>query len=300
MSPGSYIVVTPARNEQDHLAGTIQSMARQTVLPKVWAIVNDGSTDRTGEIIDAAARDYSWISAVHRNDRGFRQQGAGVVEAFYDGLARVQSEPWEFLVKLDADLSFEPDYFERCLRKFVESPRLGIGGGLICQQVANRLVCESGGDPAFHVRGATKIYRRACWEVVGGLMSAPGWDAIDELKANMLGWETRSFKDIPLQHQRYTGTADGTWNNYVKFGFANYVTGYHPLFMALKCLKRIFERPYLVGAVALAWGFVKGYLTNAPRVEDRKLIKYVRRQQMNRLLRRPSLWDGTTSEFLQT
>jgi len=125
----------------------------------------------------------------------------------------------------------------------------------------------------------------------------PGWDTIDELKANMLGWKTSSFKDIPLRHHRFTGAADGTWKNYVKFGVANYITGYHPLFMALKCLKRTLERPYLIGAAGLTWGFVKGYFTGASRVEDRDFIQYVRQQQLNRLFKRPSLWDRTTGQL---
>jgi hypothetical protein len=119
---------------------------------------------------------------------------------------------------------------------------------------------------------------------------APGWDTIDELKANMLDWTTRSFPDIPLQHHRYTGTVDGTWKNQVKFGLANYITGYHPLFMALKCLKRVAEKPYLVGAIGLWWGFCRGYLHGVARVNDPALIRYVRRQQLNKLILKPSLW----------
>ncbi|HKB89638.1 MAG TPA: glycosyltransferase family A protein [Opitutaceae bacterium] len=290
MNNPSYIVITPARNEEDNIGHTIQSMAAQTCRPAIWVIVNDGSTDKTAEIIDTAARQHPWILPVHRRDRGFRQQGGGVVEAFYDGYARVSSEPWDYLVKFDADLSFEPDFFERCFRKFQEDPRIGIGGGLICHHVNGDLVCESPGDPAFHVRGATKIYRRSCWDAIGGLLRAPGWDTIDELKANMLGWTSRSFKDVPLKHHRYTGTVDGTWKNYVKFGLANYITGYHPLFMALKCIKRCRERPYIIGALGLWWGFSYGYLNRIARVNDPQLIRYVRRQQLNKLILKSSLW----------
>ena len=290
MSEISYLVVTPARNEQDNIGHTIESMAGQTRRPLRWVIVNDGSNDRTAEIIEAAAREHPWIVAVHRDDRGFRQQGGGVVEAFKDGFSRVAAEPWDFLVKFDADLSFEPDYFERCLQKFSEEPQLGIGGGTISHPVNGVLVCEAPDDPAFHVRGATKIYRRACWEAIGGLLQAAGWDTIDELKASMLGWTTRSFPDIPVQHHRFTGTVDGTWKNYVKFGVANYITGYHPLFMALKCLKRVTQKPHLAGPVGLAWGFCRGYLKGIPQVDDPALIRYVRKQQLNKLMGRQSLW----------
>ena len=265
-------------------------MVAQTCRPAIWVIVNDGSTDNTAAIIDTAAREHPWIVAVHRADRGFRKQGGGVVETFYDGFNRVASQPCDYLVKFDADLSFEPDYFERCFRKFDEDPKLGIGGGMISHPVKGVLVSESPGDPAFHVRGATKIYRRACWDQLGGLLQAAGWDTIDELRANMLGWSTRSFPDVPVQHHRFTGTADGAWKNYVKFGLANYITGYHPAFMALKCLKRVAQRPYLIGAIGLWWGFCRGYLHGVAQVNDPALIRYVRRQQLNKLILKPSLW----------
>lgn len=285
-----YVVITPARNEQENLRHTIRSMAAQTHRPSRWVIVNDGSTDDTGLVIDEAAREHLWISTVHRKDRGFRKQGGGVIEAFYDGYTLIETAPWAFLIKFDADLSFEPEYFERCLKKFSQDPRLGIGGGMISHEVEGRLVCESPGDPAFHVRGATKIYRRACWQAIGGLIQAPGWDTVDELKANMLSWTTLTFRDVPLRHHRFTGAAEGVWKNYVKFGLANYITGYHPIFMGVKCLKRFFSRPYGLGAVALAWGFLSGYVRSIPRVDDTDLIRYVREQQLRKLTLRASLW----------
>jgi len=274
-------------------------MAAQTVRPSRWIIVNDGSSDATGSIIDAASRNHPWIKPVHRGDRGFRQQGGGVVEAFMDGLRSSPVLKCDFLVKFDADLSFTPDYFTRCFAKFAEDPTLGIGGGLISFESNGALVCESPKDPAFHVRGATKIYRHTCWDAIGGLIPAPGWDTIDELKANMLGWSTRSFPDVPLCHHRHTGTVDGTWKNLVKFGLANYVTAYHPLFMAAKCTQRMLRPPYLVGAVALAYGFGKGYVSRRTRIVDKALISYIRRQQMNRLFHRPSIWDKTIGETIQ-
>jgi len=285
-----YIVITPARNEEENIAHTIESMVAQSARPAQWIIVNDGSTDSTKSIIDEAASIHPWIKPVHRIDRGFRQQGGGVVEAFNEGFQKTNIEDWDFLVKFDADLSFEPNYFERCIQKFEENPKLGIGGGMISHEVEGQLVCESPSDPSFHVRGATKIYSRKCWDTIGGLFQAPGWDTIDELKANMHGFNTYTFSDIPLKHHRYTGAVDGTWKNYVKFGVSNYITGYQPVFMFLKCLKRCFQRPLLVGALGLGWGFCKGYLTSVSQVDDQEMIRYTRQQQWNKLLGRPSLW----------
>lgn len=285
-----YIVVTPVRNEEDNFPHTIHSFVTQTNRPAAWIIVDDGSTDKTGSIADAAAARYSWILVVHRNDRGFRQPGTGVVEAFTDGLARVENRTWDYLVKFDGDLAFEPDYFERCFEHFAMNERLGIGGGVICRREAGGLAIESRGDPAFHVRGATKIYRRSCWEQIGGLVKAPGWDTVDELKANMLGWETRTFQELKVHQLKDTGSADGNWQNWVKNGLANYITGYHPIFLFVKCLKRSFSGPGFVSAAGLFWGFCGGYLRGEKQVADPELIRYVRRQQLNKLTFRPSLW----------
>jgi biofilm PGA synthesis N-glycosyltransferase PgaC len=284
-----YVIITPARDEEAHLEGTIRSMATQTVLPVQWVIVNDGSRDATGKILDRLAADYSWITPVHRADRGFRKSGGGVVEAFNEGYKSLRAEQWDYIVKLDGDLSFAPDYFEQCFRKFEADSKLGIGGGMICHMTNG--VKEIEEVPTFHVRGATKIYRAKCWEDIGGFWPAPGWDTMDEVKASRLGWVTRSFPDLELIHHRFTGAADGTWGNLVKNGRANYICGYHPLFMISKCLVRLARKPYLVGSVALMYGFLSGYLKKIPQVSEPETIAYLRQQQMNRLLGRATIWQ---------
>ena len=356
-----YVIITPVRNEGAHFQQTIDSVVSQTIRPAAWVVVDDGSTDNTPQLIAAAAQKHPWLIPVYRQDRGFRKQGGGVIEAFYDGYARLGSSssassvvnsagsiadrnprianpsgphttlvpktdepavspienrkskienpsavlslqhsttpplqystPWNFLVKLDGDLSFAPNYFEDCFKHFAADPKLGIGGGRVYCQVNGAMVEDSPGDPAFHVRGATKIYRRECWDQIGGLIQAPGWDTLDEIKANMLGWKTYSFHDLRLLQLKPTGAVDGSWRNWVKNGRANYITGYHPLFMLFKCFKRTFEPPYGVAALGLFGGFFGSYLKRAPRVDDRALIKYLRAQQMRRLAFRSSLWS---------
>lgn len=283
-----YVVLTPIRDEEAYLRSTVECMLRQTILPQEWILINDGSTDGTGKIIDEFAAKYPWIRAVHRQNRGFRKSGGGVVEAFDDGYRTMLSRDWDFIVKLDGDLSFEPDYFEKCFQHFENNPKLGVGGGLICHVFNGEKKIEE--CPAFHVRGATKIYRRTCWDAIGGYWPAPGWDTMDEVKANMLGFNTYSFRDLHLTHHRVTGGADGAWASLVKNGRANYVCGYHPVFMLGKCVRRLRHKPYVLGSVALFWGFISGYLKGIPQVDDRAAIRYLRRQQMNRLRGRESIW----------
>jgi poly-beta-1,6-N-acetyl-D-glucosamine synthase len=283
-----YVVISPVRDEEAYIRLTIESMIHQTVRPTEWIIVNDGSSDNTGAIVDDYAGRYPWIHAVHRPNRGFRSAGGGVVDAFNEGYRNLRTQDWDFVVKFDGDLTFEPDYFDRCLREFKKETRLGVGGGTVCYVVDNVRKVEK--CPAFHVRGATKIYRREAWEAIGGLSPGVGFDTIDEVKANRLGWTTRSFPDIQLIHHRPTGTADGVWAGLVKDGLADYRCGYHPLFVLCKWAIRTIRRPYFLGSVGLFYGFISGYFRGIRPVDDRETIKYLRRQQLNRLLGRETIW----------
>ncbi len=285
-----YVIITPVRDEGAYIERTIKSVISQTIQPVDWIIVNDGSSDNTGEIINRYGQQYGWIRPMHRENRGFRNAGGGVIEAFYEGYNLLTGREWDFIVKLDGDLSFDRDYFENCLGFFLEDITLGIGGGTICSLSDGQLKIDSVGDPLFHVRGATKIYRRGCWEQIGPLVKAPGWDTIDEVKANMHGWKTQTFKNLKVIQHKETGSADGIWRTWHKNGLANYIAGYHPLFMGLKCTKRIFKRPYFIGSIGLFYGYISGYWKKIPQINDRSLINYLRKQQLGRLFFRESIW----------
>jgi len=283
-----YVIITPVRDEEKHIEATIDCVLRQTILPVEWIIVDDGSTDQTGAVLDRYAAQYPWIRVVHRENRGFRKSGGGVMEAFYDGYNSRRCDDWEFLAKFDGDLTFAPDYFEKCFEHFVTEARLGIGGGDIYHELNGKLKVEA--VPKFHVRGATKIYRRACWEAIGGLFRGPGWDTIDEVKANQLGWETHSFKELQLVHHRLTGAADGFLRDRVKYGSICFICGYHPLYILARCAYRLVSKPYILGSIAILFGFLKSYFSHTPKVEDEQLIRYLRNQQLRRLFGMQTIW----------
>jgi len=283
-----YIIVTPVRDEEKYIEATIESILMQTIKPAEWVIVDDGSSDRTGEIADRLAAKHPWIQVVHRENRGFRKSGGGVMEAFYDGFNTLRCKDWEFLVKLDGDLGFAADYFEKCFEHFRQDSELGIGGGDICHMIDGQMVVEQ--NPRFHVRGATKIYRRECWEAIGGLWPAPGWDTIDEVKANMLGWKTYAFKELQLYHHRLTGLEEGLFRDRVKHGVACYVSGYHPLFVVVSCVRRLSKKPRVTGSIGMMYGFVKAHFTRPSRIQDRSYFAYIRGQQLRRLCGMPTIW----------
>jgi glycosyltransferase involved in cell wall biosynthesis len=283
-----YCIITAARDEERFLADTIESVVLQTIRPIEWIIVNDGSKDSTSTIIERYASKYSWIRCYHRKDRGFRSPGGGV-EAFLDVYPEIQSSDWEYLVNLDADLTFAPDYFEKCFEYFHRMPKLGIGGGTIYDKVGDSLKLEK--SPQFHVRGATKIYRRECWDIIGGLQNGVGWDTVDEIKANQLGWITKTFLDISLVQHRVTGGAWGAWENGVIGGSADYIVDYHPLFFGLKCIRNLFQPPYLVRGLARAYGYCSSFFRRTPKIGDTELRRYLRDQQLRRILGRASIWE---------
>jgi glycosyltransferase involved in cell wall biosynthesis len=276
----TYCIITPVRDEEEFIGGTIEAVAAQSIRPTEWIIVDDGSTDRTGAIVDQYTRRYPWIRLARRENRGFRSTGGGI-EGFLYGVELLKTKNWEFLINLDGDLTFSPQYFEKCFEYFRKNPNLGIGGGTIYNKIGDQLLVEK--NVEFHVRGATKIYRRQCWDSLGGMLRGLGWDTVDEIKAHMRGWSTFAFPDLQLIHHRATGAALGRWADAVKNGHSDYIVGYHPVFFAAKCTRRLFQAPFVIGSLALAYGFLRSYFQRAPRLNDAEFIRFIREQQLRRL-----------------
>jgi poly-beta-1,6-N-acetyl-D-glucosamine synthase len=290
MQSRRYIIITPVRDEVSYIGQTINAVTSQTILPIRWVVVDDGSTDGTADVLAKQTVETDWLKVIHRPNRGHRANGTGVMEAFHEGLATLAAHEWDYLVKLDGDLSFDPDYFEKCFAMFDADSSLGIGGGTVCRIESGTVIVDSVGDPPFHVRGATKIYRRQCWEAIRPLANSTGWDTIDEIKANHIGWSTRTFAAITLIQHKPTGGADGAWRNNFKNGRANYLSGYHPAFLIAKCIKRSMARPFVIGSIALFSGYLSGYLRRIPKAAEPHVVRYLQKQQISRLLNKPSLY----------
>lgn len=278
-----YIVITPAFNEENHIEATIDSMISQTAQPQTWVIVDDGSSDKTWEITNSATISHSWIKGCRRPKETNRGNDgllvASEAAAFLDGLRmalEVCPKP-DFVVKLDADLKFGPEYFMVLFNEFSTNSKLGITGGVIYEYKGSGLVREKASSA--HVRGATKIYRYACYEDIGGVRSLFGWDVIDEMLARASGWHVKSFDHVHLIHLRRTASRGGRFAGWARNGYMAYYIGMSPLRMLLRVFCRLFVAGDIVQSLGLAYGYFRNYFRRTKRLPDPAIRKLVHQHQ---------------------
>ena len=286
MNPPRYLAITPARDEAALLGQLIQCMAAQQVRPLRWIIIDDSSRDATAEIIDEAARRHPFIEPVHITRPGARAPGGESV--IMQALPRPLWQGYEWLLRLDADLSFAPDFAALLLAEFARDPRLGIAGASLLELRGSRW--QAVGGPAFHTRGATKFYSRPCFEAIGGLEAGLGWDTVDEARAMMKGFTTRTFAHVEARHHRPCGGARGFARLRLTQGVAAYNAGYSPLFMLARALRQLAATPPLAAPLLLLAGYLAPYARRRPRLAEPQLVRFIRHQQHRRLLLRTSLW----------
>jgi glycosyltransferase involved in cell wall biosynthesis len=276
----TYAAITPARNEAENLTRLAESLLAQTVRPIEWIVVDDGSTDGSAELVRDLATAHVWIRVMAsvgvRTHAGPLEAGRRIgrdVIAFNTGVEDLGTRP-DVLFKLDADVSLEPDFFERLLSAFDEDPRLGIAGGecLELEEGQWRLQNVTGA----HVRGATRGYRWACFEAVSPLTEQLGWDGIDEVQARLAGWDTRSIRGVTFRHHRRVGQRDGAWRSYESQGATARFMGYRFSYLLVRSLFRMFENPRAFGMI-VGWG--KAARAREPRFADPDVRRYIRRQQ---------------------
>ncbi len=281
---GNFIVVTPARDEAEFLGQTIKSVLSQTLLPAQWVIVDDGSSDDTGQIAAEAARANSWIKVYTRPDRGHHDWGGGVVEAIYDGLAQVSISLYEYIFNIDGDIVLGKRYFEGMIEKFDANPKLGIAVGNLYDLVNGKLAKERGQTQG--MGGAVKCWRRACFEHIGGLVPGESWDGIDCIQAIRHGWQTATFSDpdlLALHLRPWRGSFSLVCRNWARRGRALHFAGAHPLWVLAGALYHVASRPYLLGGLSLLIGYLNACLKGAKQFEDKKFRRFLRKWQLHKL-----------------
>jgi poly-beta-1,6-N-acetyl-D-glucosamine synthase len=277
-----YLLISPTRDEAKYLRRTLDSVAAQSVPPECWVVVDDGSTDETPAILDEYIRQLPYLRVVRRADRGRRQVGPGVIEAFYAGVETVRLEDFDYLCKLDTDLELPPRYFELLMARMESDPRVGTTSGKpwFVHPATGKLVPEGCGDEMSV--GMTKFYRVDCFKEIGGFVRQVMWDGIDCHRARMLGWIAESVDndEIRFVHLRPQGSSQKSiWAGRARAGFGQYFMGTAPLYYLAVAIYRLPSHPVLIGSVAMLWGYLGSWLKGLPRYDDPEFRRFLRAYQ---------------------
>ena len=277
-----YVLITPARNEERYIQKTLESMTSQSRPPLRWVVVSDGSTDGTDRLVSEYARTRGWIQLVRlpeKRDRDF----AAKVSCFNAGLEQVKDLPFDVIGSLDADISFNSDYFEFLISRFEDNPRLGVGGTPFVEHGQHY-------DYRFtnieHVSGACQMFRRECFDAIGGYVPIRGggidWVAVTT--ARMKGWQTRTFTEKTCLHHRPMGTGSGSLlGGIFRHGQKDYYLGGHPLWQVARAAYQTTRPPFVVGGATLLAGYMWAAVRRRRRPISEDLIRFHRREQMIRL-----------------
>jgi biofilm PGA synthesis N-glycosyltransferase PgaC len=278
-----YLLITPAKNEEAFIELTIRSVVDQTVRPVRWLVVSDGSTDSTNEIVSRAAQQHEWIELLRMPERTTRDFGGKAV-CFNTGYARLKHLPHDIVVSLDADITFGPDYFEFLLSKFAKDPLLGVAGTPFAEDGVTYDYRFTSTD---HVSGACQVFRRECFEAIGGYVPAEGGgiDVIAVLTARLRGWRTRTFTEKISHHHRPMGSANHRRKliSSFRFGQKSYRLGYHPVWQLFRTFYQMTRKPYVIGACADTLGYFWAMLCRVERPISTELVQFQQRDQMKRL-----------------
>jgi len=289
----AYCLISPCRDEAAFIRRTLNSVVAQTVPPTRWVIVDDGSTDETPAILADYAAKHSFIQIVRREDRGRRSVGPGVIDAFYAGYQSIQPCDFEYICKLDVDLDLPPRYFEYLMERMESDARLGTCSGKpyfpdptnIDKDFSGKLISEAIGDEMSV--GMTKFYRVACFRHMGGFVRQVMWDGIDCHRCRMFGWIACSWDEPELRfvHLRPMGSSDkGILKGRMRHGYGQYFMGTTLSFMTASTVYRMTRPPFILGGLAMWWGYVSSMLLGKARYDDAPFRAFLRRYQWRCLL----------------
>lgn len=282
-----YALISPCRNEADYIRKTLDSVVAQSELPTLWIIVDDGSTDSTPAILEEYASRHAWIKVVRKPDRGHRAVGPGVIEAFYAGMAHLSLGEFDFVCKLDVDLDLPPRYFEILMTRMEANPRLGSASGKpYYRSRRGAWVSEKCGDEMSV--GMTKFYRVKCFEDIGGFVREVMWDGIDCHKSRQLGWIVRSWDepDLQFEHLRPMGSSQQSiLTGRARHGFGQYFMGSDPIYFIATAVFRMTQWPYVVGGMAMIFGYARAWLRREPQMDDKALRAFIQSYQRQALFK---------------
>ncbi len=282
----NYVLITPAHNEQEFIERTLGSVVKQTVLPLKWVIVDDRSTDDTGEIVAGYAAKYPFIKLLTKTS-GSERNTASKVHAINMGIAYLNKFDYDFIGNLDADVSFNAVYFEKLLDIFSKDKSLGIIGGRIYQQYDDQLIETKASYES--VAGAVQLFRKKCFEEIDGYLPLVGGleDAVAELSARYYSWKTRSIKGMVVVHHRELGTVNRSiWQARFNDGINEYVTGYSYSYHLLRLCYYLTESPVILGSLVAFTGYIYALVTRKKKIIPAFLMTFQKKEQKERVLKR--------------
>jgi len=282
-----YAVVIPAKNEAQTLPVVLESLAQQTLLPQLVVVVNDASEDLTGAVIDRYTKLYPFIVCLNRQAKdGHYSLGGKVVEVFHEGWAMVLKNcpECDFVVKMDADIEFQPALFEKIRNRIRKQGPFGIVSCTPYEEIeGKRHFIHS---PDWHTNGDFKVYATDCLQQMGGLKTDLGWDCADNIIAMEKGWRTLVFRDLFYKQDRPIGR-DSIKKGRVRQGIGAYKLRYSGVYILVKLLHDLFMKPYFVGSFL----YLKGYFRGRKKYPGHTLTK----KQGQRL--RQLLWKSFFHRF---
>jgi poly-beta-1,6-N-acetyl-D-glucosamine synthase len=278
----SYVLITPARNEAEFIELTLKSVVGQTVRPIKWVIVNDGSTDGTNDIVNRYAAVHPWIELLQMPERRERHF-AGKATAVNAGYKKLADIDYEVIGNLDADVSFDEDYFAFLLSRFAENPKLGVGGTAFRE---GGLTYNYDFVGIEHVSGMCQLFRRECFEAIGGYpaIKSGGIDLIAVLSARAKGWETRTFVEKSFVHHRTQGGALHTGlRARLQMGRKDYLLGNHPVWEVFRSVYQMAHKPYFIGGFLVLASYLWNSLRRIEKTIPPELMAIRRSDQLKRL-----------------
>ncbi|MBZ4646272.1 MAG: glycosyltransferase [Clostridia bacterium] len=276
-----YIIVTPCKNEEVNISKLIESIASQTIRPVLWVIIDDGSTDRTPDIIADAIYQHSWIQSIkfnyERRDRGLHL--ANIIREGFDygtDYCKTRQIEYDYLSNIDSDIVLENTFFEDMIDIFEEDSTLGVASGGIYHQKNGRLVCAkiNKSEPS----GACLVIRKSCFMQCGGIFVSYAWESVLNTKAKLRNWNTRRYDDIVAVESRGTNSAEGYWKGYVYKGECAFFLQFYPLHVLTKSIMYLFKKPHFIG-LAYLYGYTMNLILRKPQIDDEEIKNYYSHQR---------------------
>lgn len=278
-----YVLMTAAFNEEAYIETTIRSVVQQTLLPQKWIVVSDGSTDNTDRIIQKYTNQYKFIELL-RIEKENKRTFCSKVRALNAGYSILQGLEYNYIGNLDADIDLTISYFEKIIAQLEIYPELGIASGVYVEKYKGQTIRFK--KPKFHTPGAIQVFRRECYEKIGGYPKLEGGeDTAAGVCARMHGWQTRSFKDIEVTHLKplLTGNLRHVIKGRFRLGWTDFLLGMHPLYAVVKLIRQLFNKPFIIGGLSLFIGFLYHWVFKRNRSVSKQFVEFFRKEQFSRL-----------------